>query len=353
MEASVQITIGRKSDEGQEPDVVFPAENDDVSRLHAVATWEPALNCVVVRDQGSVNGTTGVDGAVVAADGSIRVEPGQAVLLGEQRLEFIELKRALDQKRRQLAAEQAREQAEQARVRRRRRVLQGVAGVTLVAVLAAGAWLWLAEREQRQMLEADREELRQELSEVRTLAGDAGVALEQARAARDEAEQVLEQSRRELEDAEMAGSFVLNEDGTVTDARTGLMWRQCPLGMEWYADKGCAGVFERFPWVSTGNDHTVQAGVDLINRDGGYAGHDDWRLPESWELLTLVEKDGGLREPEAFVEVPLSVFWTRTPWEASADRYEVVDFEDGLMKWHEGARELPVMIVREDERVSE
>ena len=346
MEEPVRIAIGRKSDEGRQLDISFPADQDDVSRFHAVATWAPALGCVVVRDQGSVNGTEGVDGAVEVADGSIRVEPGQAVLLGEQRLEFDDLKSALERKLQSLEAQQAKQSAEQTRLRKRRKLVIGLVSLLVIAAFTAGVSVLISEREQRQLAETDIEQLRSELTQIRELAADAGLVLDEARAAREIAEQALEQSRRDFGNAEMVGSFVLNQDGTVTDARTGLMWRQCPLGMDWVQEEGCSGVFERYPWILTGSGHTVQDGLELINKGGGYAGYDDWRLPESWELLTLVSQSGGLREPKAFLEVPLAVYWTRTPQDRELRRYQVIDFIDGLMKWHEGARQMPIMVVR-------
>lgn len=69
------------------------------------------------------------------------------------------------------------------------------------------------------------------------------------------------------------GQLVENGDGTVTDTRTGLMWKQ---QSEKNDEDDRVGVFS---WISA------------INRaaSSSYAGHTDWRVPNSKELLSLVE----------------------------------------------------------------
>jgi len=63
--------------------------------------------------------------------------------------------------------------------------------------------------------------------------------------------------------------FVDNEDGTVTDLATGLMWSQgdCGAGMTWE---------EALAWVQQKNAEN-------------YLGHDDWRLPDAKELESIVD----------------------------------------------------------------
>ncbi|MCP4384905.1 MAG: DUF1566 domain-containing protein [Hyphomicrobiales bacterium] len=70
--------------------------------------------------------------------------------------------------------------------------------------------------------------------------------------------------------------FFDNDDGTVTDAATGLMWAQDDSGvaMDWP---------EALAWVQAMNA-------------GSYLGHNDWRLPNVKELQSLVDYD---RSPES------------------------------------------------------
>lgn len=67
--------------------------------------------------------------------------------------------------------------------------------------------------------------------------------------------------------AKLLGHLVINDNGTVTDARTGLMWQRKAHGeMNWEE--------------SLNNCKTMTDG-----------GHDDWRLPTIHELVSIVELD--------------------------------------------------------------
>ena len=73
-----------------------------------------------------------------------------------------------------------------------------------------------------------------------------------------------------------------NNDGTVTDARTGLLWTQCSLGQTW-TESGCEGAAADLTWKEA-----LQASQQF-NDNGGVAGHTDWRLPNIKELDSIVE----------------------------------------------------------------
>ena len=62
--------------------------------------------------------------------------------------------------------------------------------------------------------------------------------------------------------------FIDNGDGTITDMFTGLMWEQAPSG----SSTDWEGAFTR---------------IDTIN-GSALGGHTDWRLPNRFELMTLV-----------------------------------------------------------------
>jgi hypothetical protein len=53
------------------------------------------------------------------------------------------------------------------------------------------------------------------------------------------------------------------------------------LGQAW-AENACAGEAEKYNWDQ------AKSAADELNRQGGYAGHRDWRLPSIDELKTLV-----------------------------------------------------------------
>jgi len=69
-----------------------------------------------------------------------------------------------------------------------------------------------------------------------------------------------------------SSNLVINNDGTVTDKSTNLMWQQATgnngVAMTWKA---------------------ALAYCQSLNLNGGYAGHTDWRLPNIRELASLVD----------------------------------------------------------------
>lgn len=72
--------------------------------------------------------------------------------------------------------------------------------------------------------------------------------------------------------------YVINNDGTVTDSRTSLMWKRCAEGQVWNGAM-CSGSVVTKTWaeaLATGASST-------------YAGHADWRLPNIKELTSLIE----------------------------------------------------------------
>lgn len=78
--------------------------------------------------------------------------------------------------------------------------------------------------------------------------------------------------------------FTVNNDGTVSDSITGLMWKVCSEGQTWNnSDGSCTG---------TASTHNWQAALHIpqtLNAGGGFAGETDWRLPNVKELKSIVE----------------------------------------------------------------
>ena len=81
-------------------------------------------------------------------------------------------------------------------------------------------------------------------------------------------------------------SYHDNGDGTITDLNTGLMWEKKSL------DGSLHDVFKAFIWSSLVTD-TVWDWIDAINTEVGngigFAGFNDWRLPNVRELLSIVD----------------------------------------------------------------
>lgn len=81
-----------------------------------------------------------------------------------------------------------------------------------------------------------------------------------------------------------AARFIEHPNGTVTDVSTGLMWSRCDLGQEWSNDTlSCTGEAQDWSWTA-GLDE-----VNELNSEHGYAGYNNWRVPNIKELMSIVE----------------------------------------------------------------
>lgn len=95
--------------------------------------------------------------------------------------------------------------------------------------------------------------------------------------------------------------------GTITDTKTELMWMRCTMGMLWKGGS-CTDVAANFVWQD------VKYDIEQMNRQGGYAGHTDWRLPTLKELEGIVEHrciDPAVNA-EIFPGTPSTGFWSST-----------------------------------------
>jgi len=97
-----------------------------------------------------------------------------------------------------------------------------------------------------------------------------------------------------------------NGNGTITDTKTGLMWKKCMEGVTGnFCDTGAAATFT---WQTA----LQQPGV--VN-GGGFAGYHDWRLPNIKELTSLVEEQ--CYDPainlSRFPNTPSSDVWSGSP----------------------------------------
>ena len=100
--------------------------------------------------------------------------------------------------------------------------------------------------------------------------------------------------------------YVDNGDGTVTDIRTGLMWKQC---LEGQSGADCEGAVGKFNW-----DNAMKI-PQTLNQRGGFAGYCDWRVPTIKELESLVmhERMNPAICTEAFPNSPASGVWSCSP----------------------------------------
>jgi hypothetical protein len=134
--------------------------------------------------------------------------------------------------------------------------------------------------------------------------------------------------------------LVDNGDGTVTDNKTGLMWKKCLEGL---SDLDCKnGSLKLFTWQQA----LKQPGE--VNREGFPANFKDWRLPTLTELRSLVEVRcyHPAINQNRFPNTPSSSVWSITPYADATDSVWVVNFHYGLPFYNHCNYSLPVRLVR-------
>ena len=110
-------------------------------------------------------------------------------------------------------------------------------------------------------------------------------------------------------------------NGTVTDTRTGLMWKQCAGGLS-----GAA--------CQTGSAHTFTWANALAHAEAStFAGYTDWRLPNVKELSSLVEdcRVSPAINTNRFPNTPSSLFWSSSPSNYRSDGAFSVSFGSRVM----------------------
>lgn len=113
--------------------------------------------------------------------------------------------------------------------------------------------------------------------------------------------------------------YTVPGDGTVTDARTGLVWKQCLEGQSG-ADCG-TGSATNMTW----------AGALAHAESHSFAGQSDWRLPSVKELRSLVEDCRTLPSinDHVFKNAPSSYVWSGSPTVGSLNSARLVNFGNG------------------------
>jgi hypothetical protein len=111
--------------------------------------------------------------------------------------------------------------------------------------------------------------------------------------------------------------FTDNEDGTVTDTATGLMWKRCLEGHT-YSDGVCSGTLTTANW---------EEALSLVTNT-------DWRLPNIKELQSIVEEQ--CYQPavnlELFPNTPAAEVWSNSPWaDSPTSNVWIIHFNQGDM----------------------
>lgn len=124
--------------------------------------------------------------------------------------------------------------------------------------------------------------------------------------------------------------------GTVLDKKTGLTWKRCPEGL---SGTSCAtGTLAHYNW---GNALTQAANTN-------YAGYKDWHLPNSKELVSLVEEKcySPAINLAVFPNNTSEWYWSSSPSTAISFNAWMVGFDDGYADDNYSAYPLAVRLVR-------
>ncbi|MCU7830043.1 MAG: DUF1566 domain-containing protein [Candidatus Thiodiazotropha sp. (ex Myrtea sp. 'scaly one' KF741663)] len=116
-----------------------------------------------------------------------------------------------------------------------------------------------------------------------------------------------------------AERFKDNGDGTVSDSKTGLMWKRCSEGQ---IGPDCVGKAEDKP--------LQEAKMDA--QKSTFAGHDDWRLPSTYELQSLLVKPcyGPSIDTRLFPSTPNWYYWASSSPPRSGSQ-DLVEFGYGTV----------------------
>ncbi|UJS25751.1 DUF1566 domain-containing protein [Thiothrix winogradskyi] len=140
--------------------------------------------------------------------------------------------------------------------------------------------------------------------------------------------------------------FIDNNNGTVTDINSELMWKKCTEGQ--HGDDCNSGVAQTYKW------EVAQEQIDIANRVS-FAGYTNWRLPNIKELSSIVERQ--CYEPainlRRFPNTPSALFLSSSPFDFEGNNAWGLYFPSGSASWfqytfHEGYMRL----VRDDATVT-
>jgi len=118
--------------------------------------------------------------------------------------------------------------------------------------------------------------------------------------------------------------LVDQDDGTVYDTETGILWYRCSWGEEW-----SSGQCQETPVTVGWSDALILA------EELSFAGYTDWRIPNINELQSIIE--WGCYEPAvnttAFPDVATGRYWSSTArQDGDIGKVLMVDFYNGRMR---------------------
>jgi hypothetical protein len=143
-----------------------------------------------------------------------------------------------------------------------------------------------------------------------------------------------------------SGRFVDNNNGTVTDKQTGLIWLKDGACVQFYSGDATGANYR--PWATAVDSANQLANGYCGLSDGSAAG--DWRLPNVNELLSLIDR--GRYNPALPAGCPLagstgiSYYWSSTTYADDSSYAWIVYFYLGNISYSVKSNNYYVRCVR-------
>ncbi|MCF7501265.1 DUF1566 domain-containing protein [Pseudoalteromonas sp. L1] len=133
--------------------------------------------------------------------------------------------------------------------------------------------------------------------------------------------------------------FVINDDGTVSDSKTGLMWQRCSFGQSYNTETlNCEGTSQQLSWGEALRGATMS----------DYAQYNDWHVPNIKELASILEHQcvqPSINE-QVFYATKLQNYWSSTSGKERTDLAWVYQFDKGVNSLHAKTSDLYLRLVR-------
>ncbi len=133
--------------------------------------------------------------------------------------------------------------------------------------------------------------------------------------------------------------FVVNDDGTVSDSETGLMWQRCTFGQNYNNETDtCEGTSQQLNWGE------ALRGAE----NASYADYSDWHVPNVKELASILEHrcvQPSINE-SVFLATKLQNYWSSTSGKERTDLAWVYQFDKGINSLHAKESDVYLRLVR-------